>query len=158
MFSSAQTERNLWKKLVKTSDEFVNELTSNWFLLAKDLPKLMGAGPNALPNTKGGAILTYGNNVYDLSCNTSSGCKWTENKNQKLAIPRNYHVGISVSAETVLKCWMYSSLIMSEIKLTRNVHSSIVYWLVIFYSCIYSFYECEQQARVVEMGGMPHQN
>jgi len=70
----------------------------------KDLPKLMGAGPNALPNTKGGAILTYGNNVYDLTCTTSSGCKWTENKNQKLAIPRNYHVGISVSAETVLKC------------------------------------------------------
>ena len=79
-------------------------LTNKKFLLAKDLPKLMGAGPNALPNTKGGAILTYGNNVYDLTCTTSSGCKWTENKNQKLAIPRNYHVGISVSAETVLKC------------------------------------------------------
>ena len=79
-------------------------LTNKKFLLAKDLPKLMGAGPNALPNTKGGAILTYGNNVYDLTCTTSGGCKWTENKNQKLAIPRNYHVGISVSAETVLKC------------------------------------------------------
>ena len=113
----------------------------------------MGAGPNALPNTKGGAILTYGNNVYDLACTTSSGCKWTENKNQKLAIPRNYHVGISVPAETVLKCWMYSRLIKIEIKLAGNVHNSIVYWLVIFYSCIYLPYECEQQARVVEMEG-----
>ena len=41
----------------------------------------MSAGPNAVPNTKGGAILTYHKNVYDLACTTAYGCKWTENKN-----------------------------------------------------------------------------
>ena len=64
----------------------------------------MSAGPNAVPNTKGGAILTYHKNVYDLACTTAYGCKWTENKKQKLSIPRNFHVGILLPGGTKMTC------------------------------------------------------
>jgi len=64
----------------------------------------MPTGPNILPNTNGGAILTHYDNIYDLSCTREQGCKWTINMKKKLPVPRNYHVGITCPANAAVRC------------------------------------------------------
>merc|ERR1711935_74872 len=74
------------------------------FEKTSELPQLMTGGPNIIPNTKGGGILTFDKKVFELTCTHSGGCKWKHLKKQNMAIPCRYHVGISIPANTVVKC------------------------------------------------------
>lgn len=94
--TSAGNRAELW-----TLDE---RRKSSGFEKTKNLPQLMTSGPNLLPNTKGGAILTFDKKVYVLTCTTVDGCKWDRKMEHDMDIARRYHVGISIPANTHVKC------------------------------------------------------
>ena len=75
------------------------------FLLSvANLPKKMFYGPKMIPTPDfKGALLTHGNEIYELNCFLLENCQWKK-KSQNLEVSRKGHILLQISIEILKTC------------------------------------------------------
>ena len=69
-----------------------------------NLPKKMFYGPKMIPTPDfKGALLTHGNEIYELNCYLLENCQWKK-KSQYLEVSRKGHILLHIPIEFLKKC------------------------------------------------------
>ena len=88
-----------------TCDHNILKIYVSLFLLSvSNLPKKMFYGPKMIPTPDfKGALLTHGNEIYELNCFSLENCQWKK-KSQNLEVSRKGHILLHIPIEFLKKC------------------------------------------------------
>ena len=83
---------------------FKKKYVTLFLLSVANLPKKMFYGPKMIPSPDfKGALLTHGNEIYELNCFSLENCQWKE-KSQNLEVSRKGHILLHIPIEILKTC------------------------------------------------------